>query len=225
MPTSLVSTGIEFPDATTQTTAAVTGGGYALQNYVAPATWTKPAGLKAVKVTVVGAGGNGGSIPVTPSPIISASGGGGGGATIEFIPAPSIPGPVAVTAGPGTNSFGGFCSATAGTNGAGNPTPATVTLGGAGGAGSGGNINFSGSRGGYSGRITGSPVQYLGGEGGNSLLGSGGAGVLSPNTGVVGIAGTAYGGGGAGAAGQISASVPVVGGAGAPGIVIVEEFY
>jgi hypothetical protein len=220
MPTSLVSTGVQFPDLTTQTTAAVAGGGYALNAYASPATWSKPVGLKAIKVTVVGAGGNGGSASAPgPAANRNAGGGGAGGAAIEFIPAPSIPGPVAVTAGPGTNSFGAFCSATGGSNG----TPATSpggTAGGAGGAGSGGDINFSGARGAVG--LSGSPPGY----GGNSILSGVASSQNAPNPGsLAGTAGLNYGGGGAGANINNAINPSVAGGTGAPGIVIVEEFY
>ncbi len=232
MPTSLVSTGITFPDATTQTTAAVSGGGYALQNYVAPATWTKPAGLKAIKVTVVGAGGDGGTGGVpSPTGIGQGGGGGGGGTAIEFIPAPSIPGPVSVTAGPGTNSFGAFCSATAGSVGA--STFATGNEGGDGGTGSGGNINIKGSGGGSSLRAVasvGPPATFFvtSGFGGSSSLGGGAKAVLNaPSTPspTVGVNGGNYGGGGSGGLKTQPGSVGIAGGTGAPGIVIVEEFY
>jgi hypothetical protein len=183
------------------------GGNYAMNAYASPATWTKPAGLKAVKVTVVGAGGNGFSTPAGTSS--ATAGGGGGGAAIDYIPAPSIPGPVAVTAGPGTNSFGAFCSATAGATGA-------IQVGGAGGVGTGGTVNFTGS--------TAGPFQAQ--TGGSSLLGGSVAGgsVTSPTNNSVGFAGLNYGGGGGGAPATGSAGTRT-GGAGAPGIVIVEEFY
>lgn len=199
------------------------GGNYILRQYVAPATWTKPTGLKAVKVTVVGAGGNGGST-VAPAPTVTAlaaAGGGGGGASIEEIQAASIPGPVAVTAGSGTNSFGAFCSATAGANGGNSGSSAVASgVGGAGGSGSGGDINLVGGTGGSYLRNA-APIQ-MSGAGGNSLLGQGGANRLAPNDGV-GYAGENYGGGGGGAVG--ANPTPQAGGAGAPGIVIVEEFY
>jgi hypothetical protein len=224
MPTTLVSTGVEFPDLTVQTTAAVGGGGYALQNYVSPATWTKPAGLKAVKVTVVGAGGNGGAgVTVQPAGLASGDGGGGGGggAAIEYIPAPSIPGPVVVTAGPGTNSFGPFCSATAGT--VGGSTSNIQNAGGAGGSGSGGNINITGQ--------TGLPAELGNGAGGNAALGFGVGGAGVPTSGPAGVtpgnAGLNYGGGGGGGSTGPGSPTPITapGGTGAPGIVIVEEFY
>ena len=195
------------------------GGNYAMNAYVAPATWTKPAGLKAIKVTVVGAGGAGGPI-TSPSATFIAGGGGGGGAAIEYIPAPSIPGPVAVTAGPGTNSFGAFCSATAGSSApasAGSPVP-----GGSGGTGTGGTFNTTGQAGGGGGPN----AQRTGGTGGSSILGGGGAGGVVPSSGVAGGgAGGNYGGGGGGAAKGGPSTATASGGAGAPGIVIVEEFY
>jgi len=191
------------------------GGNYVLQNYVAPATWTKPAGLKAVKVTVVGAGGAGGSATVTTtsSGAARAGGGGGGGAVIDYLPAPSIPGPVAVTAGPGTNSFGAFCSATAGSAGTNAVAPAgpVASAGGSGGLGSGGNLNIRGDAG-FPAAASNSPA----GNGGSSILGGGSNG---------GGAGGDYGGGGGGAARDFPGPSSTAGGTGAPGIVIVEEFY
>jgi hypothetical protein len=143
------------------------GTGYALNAYVAPATWTKPAGLRAIKVTVVGAGGGGGAIaPSSPAAVSGGGGGGGGGAAIEFIPAPSIPGPVSVTAGPGTNSFGAFCSATAGGDGGDGGGAATTFYGssGAGGVGSGGNLNINGGPGSF-GSSAGPSISFGGGGG------------------------------------------------------------
>jgi hypothetical protein len=204
------------------------GGNYVLSEYTSPGTWdatTKiAAGLKAIKVTVVGAGGNGSTVSTVGS---GGGGGGGGGAAIEYIPAPSIPGPVAVTAGPGTNSFGGFCSATAGASAIDNSAPG-ATLGANGGVGSGGNININGGGGGSGFRQSGVPpasTVMLGGIGGSSLLGGGGAGVSSLGGAVNtnGISGGNYGGGGSGAIRQFAGTA--TGGTGAPGIVIVEEFY
>jgi len=65
-----------------------TGGDYVLQTFTAPGTWSKPTGLKAVKVTVVGGGG------------VSRSDDGAN--TLVAV---------------GTSSFGAFVSATAGANG------------------------------------------------------------------------------------------------------------
>lgn len=223
--TSLTAgSGISLSGATGAITVSstVSGGDYALQSYVGPATWTKPAGLKKVKVTVVGAGGAGG----TPPPGTVAAGGGGGGAAISYIPAPSIPGPVAVTAGSGASSFGAFCSATAGSTG-GTYAPgigAAAAQGGSGGVGSGGTINITGDGGSPSATVTG-PGTFNAGGGGSSILGGGAVGVVGPSGGVVaGLPGGNYGGGGGG--GFRATTAPGgAGGLGAPGIVIVEEFY
>ena len=140
------------------------------QTFVAPGTWTKPSTVVAIKVTVVGGGGSGGGIV----PSNGGNGGGGGGTAIRYLQAPAIPGPVAVTAGAGTNSFGAFASATAGAVGA------PGTPGGNGGVGSSGNINIGGSDGYISSGAS-------GGAGGSSTMGGGG---------VNSSAGGNYGGGG-----------------------------
>jgi hypothetical protein len=208
-------------NGTTFTTGTVAGAAPAVNAYVAPGTWTKPSGLLQVKVTVVGAGGNGGSAPLASNPVTTASaggGGGGGGAAIRWIPAPTIPGPVAVTAGAGTNSFGAFASATAGSNGA-NGIVSALSVGGAGGLGSSGTLNIGGGAGSNNSML---PSSGLGGSGGASILGGGGRGISN----AVGVAGGNYGGGGGGGS-RIGIGNPgtTAGGAGAPGIVIVEEFY
>lgn len=222
-------TGISI-DASTNTIASTvtSGGGYAMQVFsnTTPGgtTWTKPAGLKAVRVTVVGGGG--GSQSVTGVPPGTAFGGsGGGGASIEYIPAPSIPGPVTVTVGAGggvpaptatggTSSFGTFVSATGGAT---SPTGA----GAAGGSGSGGQVNVSGEAGDTSER--GSSAS---GRGGASGLGFG-AGAPKAGAGLsLSVAGAQYGGGASGSAGPSTpGNYNLTGAAGAQGIVIVEEFY
>jgi hypothetical protein len=199
-----------------------------VSTFVAPGNWDTTAkiaaGVKAIKVTVVGGGGNGGS-SAPGSPLTGYSGGGGGGgAAIEWITIPSIPAPVAITAGSGTNSFGAFCSATAGATGGVFTGGVATALGGAGGSGSGGNINVVGDAGGYGMVIA--PAASVGGNGGNSILGGGARPIFNPggtNSVTSGIAGSNYGGGGGG--GGKNATTQFAGGTGAPGIVIVEEFY
>jgi hypothetical protein len=211
MPSSLNGTGITFNDGTTQSTAAVGGGGYNVAVFTSSGTWTKPAGLKAVKVTVIGAGGNGGTGVGDPYSQTGISGGGGGG-SIESIQAPAIPGPVSVTVGTApakTSSFGAFLSATGGVNGPDSGGPSAVI---AGGAGSGGNINLNGE----------STQASSGRGGGASALGFGYGGISISNT--PGGAGVLYGGGGAGGI-QPGNTPAKPGGAGAAGVVIVEEFY
>ena len=200
-------------------TAAAGGGDYIMVAYTSPATWTKPAGLKAVKVTVIGAGGNGGSGNNIPGCInIYGGNGGGGGGAILYADAPAIPGPITVTVGTApskTSSFGPLVSATGGNNGSNAVDPAPAPVGPyAGGTGSGGTVNFSGQD----------------GYGASSIIGAtSGASALAFGPGKVPIisapfvrTGKVYGGGGTGGWG----SPPTApGGAGAAGIVIVEEFY
>ena len=189
------------------------GGNYILNSYTTPGTWTKPAGLKAIKVTVVG-GGAPGSSPGSGS--VGGSGGGGGGASIKYYSAPTLPGPQPYTVGAvsSTSSFGvapaTVISATGGTTGA------------AGGLGSGGDTNIGGGPG--QGFLQVGGAAGVGGNGGPSILGGGGGGGSStPGGGGAGAAGRVFGGGGGG--GGVQAGVIGAAGAGAAGVIIVEEFY
>ena len=203
--------------------AIAAGGDYVAQFYTSPATWTKPASVKAVKVTVIGGGGGGGGARGDPDNASNAGGGGGGGTAIEYLDAPAIPGPVSITVGSGgaggpapgqqnsttsgsgggTSSFGPFCSATGGSGSSG-------TGNGAGGNGSGGNINALGAG---EAQVRGNVVfPFNMGVPATSL----------PPTGGNGSAATGQGCGGGGARGT---DTPRTGGVGSGGIVIVEEFY
>ena len=222
----LTSNGTTWTSATSAAGTSVNG----ITVGVASGTWTKPATVKSIKVTVVGGGGAGGTPPAV-SPVQRTTGGGGGGAAIRFYPAASLPGPQPYTVGGagGTSSFGvapiTVVSATGGATGVsfgptGAPTP--VALGVSGGVGSNGNINLTG----------GSPVIIItnpastiitGYPGGNALLGYGGNGAVNSPIAYNGGAGVGYGGGGGGAV--HNPITPTVGGAGAGGVVIIEEFY
>jgi len=221
-------------NGTTWVSQAASGGGTPVTTiYTSPATWTKPATLKAVKVTVLSGGGGGGGARSTTG---AAGGGGGGAGGYVFLPAPSIPGPQPVASGVGgaggpvppatptfnttngstggTASFGTFITAT---GGAGNsstsggatgsftaPAPTGVGWVGRGGGGGGAAPSNSGAGG--------DSFQYWG-FGGSSR---------APNpAGAAGLPGTGYGSGGSGGAGPGA----VTGGNGANGYVIVEEFY
>jgi hypothetical protein len=193
------------PLRTSEAITALAGGTASAEAFTAPGTWTKPASVKFVKVTVVGGGAPGVTNPGGPGTLCS-SGGGGGGTGIKYIPGPSIPGPVAVTRGAvsSTSSFGAFVSATGGSN--------TGPL--AGGTATGADIGIPGTAGGF-----GTPSGGIIGHGGPSAFGGGGAGNQS--------AGGGYGGGGAGVVTVGTGPSPAPsapGGAGAAGVVIVEVF-
>jgi hypothetical protein len=203
-------TGLEFGEAG--------GGNYIRQQYTSPATWTKPAGIQAVKVTVFGGGGNGGNGGNGPTRVPRGGRGGHGGFAVDYISAPSIPGPVSVTAGPGTNSFGAFVSATGGGNGnPGNPGPAASCDGSRGdnGSGSGGQLNLPGCF-----YVTSATSPGLGTYGWG-CVGSPGSVNVNPTGSLVrdGNPGEGFqmGGGGATDGGSV--------GTGAPGVIVVEEFY
>lgn len=212
-----------------------------MQVYTASGTWTKPAGLKRVKVTIVGGGGGGGGAAATAAGQVSAgSGGGGGGWAIKTIAAASLGATETVTVGGaggggaagaagnagGTTSFGAHCSATGGGGGgAGGATAndqCSTTNPPAGGAGSSGDAQGNGGPG-SDGFDFGAANLALGGAGGNSILG-GGAPALGNAASTAGTAGYAYGGGGGGGSNRAS-QVAVGGSAGSAGIVIVEEFF
>lgn len=101
MATSVTSTGITFPDATTQTTAASASSyvGDRSQFFTSSGTFTVPTGVTAIKVTVIGGGGGGGQYT---SPTTGSAG--------------------------GTTSFGAYVSATGG-GGAAGPTGGTAGSG------------------------------------------------------------------------------------------------
>lgn len=206
MATSIGTPGVIFPDGTTQSTA--TPGAVVVRNYTAPATWTKPAGLKYVRVTVIASGNSGGA----GGPAIGGGGGGGGGVAQGAFPVSSFPSPTyAVTVGGSgaPSSLGAVISATTGSAGSAGPGGG----GGAGGVGSGGQVNMYG--------IAGAPSYAFstGGAGGvaNVFTGQPGDGGVA---GSGGGSGTGYGAGGGGA-GSGSPSA----GSGSPGNIIVEEYY
>jgi hypothetical protein len=184
--------------------AASAGGFSNMQVFTSPGTFTTPATVTQIKVTVVGGGGPGGA--GLPSAQGMGGGGGGGGTAIYVGPVTaSTPYAVTVGAAASTSSFGSLASATGGSAGGGGASP------GGGGAGSAGTLQFVGSPGSYT---TNAPSSR-GGTGGPSFLGAGGVGTTAPNT--SGNTGQNYGGGGGGS-GANSPATP----AGASGVVVVE---
>ena len=197
--------------------------------------FTVPTGVFKLKVTVVaGGGGGGGIIGNNVNFCPSGGGGGAGGAAVDIVSV--TPGDViAVTVGAGgtagsagntggvggSSSFGAFCSATGGGGGGGGT--ATFGGGGSGGTATGGVVNVAGQSGHMGVYLAGSSsnngsVNPSVGNGGDSGFGLGFGGNAITNQ--SGPAGTGYGGGGAG--GSANGIQSLSGGAGAPGIVIVE---
>jgi len=210
-------------------------------------TYTVPSGVKALKVTCVGAGGGGAGAETTSTAhFVGAGGGGGAGTVIKWIAIDALAASYSYVVGAGgaggsaspgsavgsrdggnggdTTFASGALSLTAG-GGSGAPedTPGTGAnefLGGAGGTSSGGGSNISGSRG--SGGVThGSTFYQIGlGYGGASLMGVGGT--FKNGT---GNPGSGFGAGGAGCGMLPGYLLNRTGGAGSGGIIIVEEFY
>lgn len=170
--------------------APFTDGNMTQTVYISSGTWSKPAGLKFVEVTVIGGGGGGTGAGATAAGQSSAGGGGGGAGMATKLWASGSLGPsVSFTVGSGGGAPSGsglaggassFGSQTAGGGGApglisANGAVAGSTLmtstGGGGGAASGGDINIAGGVGSYGVRCAhGSATSAMGGVGGVSWL-------------------------------------------------------
>lgn len=171
-------------------------------------TWTVPAGVKKVWVTVIGGGGGGGRAGASGA---GSGGGGGGGWAQKLVDLSSVTS-VTVTVGAGgagstveggigdtgaTSSFGTYLSATGGIGGMGNAAAGLANGPGNGGVGAGGDFNTSlgvghvsygtvgGSGGGPGGRCTQGPYPGNGGMG----PGGGGSGAYYGYNGGPGAAG------------------------------------
>ena len=201
-----------------------------LQVFTSSGTWTRPSGCVRIKVTVQGGGGGGGGCASGGSATGGGGGGGAGGAGIKIVDVSAMPS-VAVTVGgggsggsgasggPGTAShFGAHCSATGGGGGA-YAGPGAGGAGGTLGGGVGGDFNLQGGWG-ISGSFA-SAATIAGGNGGAALLGGGGGGGAG---GYPARNGSNYGGGGGGGEALPGAGTRA-GGSGAPGAVMVEEYY
>ncbi len=202
--------------------------------FIANTTYTAPAGTNSVIVEMVGGGGAGGGAPATAAAAFSIGGGGGAGGytksriTSGFAGAAIVVGAggagvAGLTGGNGGSSAFGSVNAGGGNGGApqGNGANAVVASGGGGSAlGATGNIaNAGGAVGGYGLFVPNGGNFPIGGVGAPSFFGGSGFGAT---TGVGGV-GLAPGAGGGGSSNNVSGAARV-GGAGAPGIVIVYAF-
>lgn len=159
--------------------------------------WTKPTGVKAVRVQLYGGGGSGGGgARVTSGNVCSGGGGGGAGAFVDvMLDAATLTNPVTVTIGAGaTGGAGATVDANPGVQGgAGGTTTfdAYVSAYG-GGGGAGGRLAATSGGGGGGGTITagGSTTTSTAGTAGIIGGAAGGSGVAGANSGAT------YGGGG-----------------------------
>lgn len=213
-------------------------------------TWNRPSGCRAIRYTAIGGGGQGGGATLAA---IGAGGGGGSGAEAEgWLDVTSISS-LTITVGNGgstgaagaagedggatsiANGVTNIVTCPGGKGGALGTSAATVLFylaaGGAGGAAVTGSVYFSantGAAGGYASRPTASAA--LSGAGASTRFGGGGAALYRTTaagmTNTIGNAATGFGAGGSGCV-QINTTNNSThkGGNGAPGFVIIEEFY
>jgi len=216
-------------------------------------TWTKPAGLRRIRVTVQAGGGSGGGIPAVSNAWSAAGSGGSGGACISAsFEAASLPGSIGLGVGAGGAAvvgghgnwgndswFGSLLWAKAGRPGI-LGTPIQEPDSGESALGTPGSWETSwdasamwptATQGGHGDRglaLYGyNSNTVIGGRGGNAKLGTGGGlGSCSDNYGESsgGWGGSGYGVGGGGASAS-GGNTAQPGGVGLPGLVIVEEFY
>ncbi len=177
-------------------------------------TYTKPNGIKAIRVTVVGAGGAGQNVENAINGQQYGTAGSGGGTAIKYILEAAIGVTETVTVGAGTtgsggsSSFGSHCSAQGGVKGA---SEAGLMA-----KGVGGDFSLPGEQGYNNG---GTNVQ----RGGSSYAGLG-VNYTSPTGDSNGQAASANTGGGGGGASRATIGTSY-GGAGGSGKVVIEEFY
>lgn len=213
------------------------GGLGSIVTFNASGTFTKASypGLRGVKVTVVGSGGNGGRANATGPTISNGAGGGSGGVDGGYLDASSLLASETVTVAAGgsgqnaggdgldgaTSSFGAHYSATGGGGGTAGSTSLGIAAGGSAGSGS----LADGSKGqiGYALTIGSTDVNFHMGDGAASAMSADARNSHSGSS--AGAAGRFPGGGGAGGCRHTSGAGFQDGGAGADGVVIVELYY
>lgn len=207
------------------------------QIVTATGTYTTPAGIRAIMVTCYGAGGGGGGVANAATNSGAAGGGGAGACSQTLVQAPSATysvtiGAAGTAASAGANTggtggdtiFGSVCTAKGGLGGVGD-TIATIHLGGLGGAGGApgsgvGDLKGEGQSGG-SGFALAAAVA-LSGTGGSTDVSAGA--IEKRNATSAGGSPAAAGGGGGSGGCAISGGASQAGGAGALGLIIVDEF-
>jgi hypothetical protein len=213
-------------------------------------TYTPATGVKWITVECVGGGGAGGTTPSTTATNCAASGGGGGGGyrKVLITKAQLVGASFAVTIGlggavnlatgvgctGGTSSLDAFVSCNGGVGGVASAAiaNAVVSAGGAGGistfSGSSSIIFLNGEKGETGYATTASTTRFFkGGNGGKSFLGFGGINniaIASNASTSTFILPAQYGGGGAGVA-HTAVNPLRLGQAGAPGVIVVTEFF
>lgn len=216
------------------------GGTFTMERvaFTSSGTWTKDAGLYAIRVRCVGGGGGGGSSSAAGAGASSAGGGGASGSYSEkFILAASLGATETVTIGAagtggtgggdggtgGTTSFGSHISCLGGLGGAAGGTAGSnfsARLGGVGQAATGGDVNVNGNPGSLGFR---NAQVAMGGFGASSPFGAGGAPIVTASTpGAYDGTGKGAGGGGSGTGQSSSANN---GGVGTAGYCEVFEYY
>lgn len=211
--------------------------------YTSSGTFAKAsyAGLKAVRIQVVGGGGGGGGANAALANNHSCGGGGGGGGYAEsFVLAAALATSETLSVGAGgsagnngnggtggTSSFGTHAVAAGGAGGeiVTNTALYLSAPGGAGGDGTAGTLRISGGPGENG---SGYATIGLGGNGGPSQMGPGGLGQYNAASApIAGLAGGVYGGGGSGSSANqnsVNGGSSLPGGAGGKGIILVEVY-
>jgi hypothetical protein len=183
--------------------AAAGGGDYVMQVFTSPGTWTKAAGLKAIKVTVIGGGGG-----------VSGSAPGRTGGTSSF-GSPAFLSATGGTSSPvsaGGSGSGGTINVSGGTGSSSNGCGGVFTISGAGAFGFGAAITGSPQAPGQS-----NPGRAYGGGGVYTGNGAGGGGGAIEYIDAPALPGPQPYTVGAGATGELAS--------GGAGVIIVEEFY